>query len=443
MKTHYKAKRQVETRDYGVNALPLDRPVGAYYRQSTGAQVGNISTLIQTVDLKAYLRQKGWTEDKIILIDTDQGVSGQKKIDEREGMSQLFEMIVTDQIGAVACQDEDRLFRDQTQIQVNIFIEACKAHRVLVLTPFMLYDFAHPTMGSFYIRQFRAKCEMAADYINSIVNGRMYAARERMQGEGKWCGGSIPVGYMVDMRRTLPDGSANTNWRKFVLFEPYAQVTKEYYKVFLEAGCVTRTAIRKIQNNGPWFPNCPAPDGFKINYRLAHFYRTRCPSRRGLVQMLTNAAYLGHWAIRGVIVRPNNHEALIDEPTFHRVFNFVSEINLDGTPNKYHAPIRAAAKPRGEGDRSAPQPLCWGLVSSPVSDTHYVGVHWQPKIRGYEFVCTDNISREERYVWSKSSAQIDEAVVDMFRKKLAATFADEQWRQIVENQSNQFVCTSR
>src|SRR5260221_10749875 len=92
--------------------LPIDKDIADYYRQSTLAQVGNISTIVQTVDLPAYIMGMGWPRERIRLIDMDAGVSGTKKIDERPGMKYLFELIVSDQIGAVASEDEDRLFRD-------------------------------------------------------------------------------------------------------------------------------------------------------------------------------------------------------------------------------------------------------------------------------------------------------------------------------------------
>src|SRR5258707_6956157 len=130
--------------------LPTDRPVAVYYRQSSDAQVGNISTAMQTIDLPDYLKRLGWTEDKIILIDNDAGISGTTKIDERPGMRKLFDLIIDGSIGAVACQDEDRLFRDLTQIQVNIFIQACLESNVQVVTPSVTYDFAHATMGTFH-----------------------------------------------------------------------------------------------------------------------------------------------------------------------------------------------------------------------------------------------------------------------------------------------------
>ena len=91
------------------SALPTQHPIAVYYRQSTGAQIGNISTSIQTVDMVKYLQNLGWAERNIIMIDMDGGVSGSLKIDERPGMKRLFDHITEGKVRAVACQDEDRL----------------------------------------------------------------------------------------------------------------------------------------------------------------------------------------------------------------------------------------------------------------------------------------------------------------------------------------------
>jgi DNA invertase Pin-like site-specific DNA recombinase len=190
-------------------ALPVHRPVAVYYRQSIIHQVGNISTEIQTVDMVEHMKRMGWEEENIILVDMDAGISGTTKIDERRGMSELFRLITTDRIGAVSCQDEVRLFRDVTQIQVNIFIEACKSHYVLVITPSVVYNFSHPQMGTFHARQFRFKSEMAAEYIDAFVRGRLHRAIRRVAGSGRWVGAQMPAGYMVDNRKTLLSGAAN------------------------------------------------------------------------------------------------------------------------------------------------------------------------------------------------------------------------------------------
>jgi DNA invertase Pin-like site-specific DNA recombinase len=180
--------------------LPIEKPIAIYYRQSALFQVGNISTSMQTVDMVEYLSRLGWARDHIMLIDMDEGMSGSKKIDERPDMRLLFSLITQGKIGAVACQDEDRLFRDVTQIQVNVFIEACRAHNVRVLTPTVFYDFAHPLVGTFHMRQFRFKSEMAAEYIDTYVRKRLVGARRRLLYEGRWTGSNTPRGYMVDLR---------------------------------------------------------------------------------------------------------------------------------------------------------------------------------------------------------------------------------------------------
>src|SRR5262249_20372792 len=157
------------------------------------------------------------------------------------------------QLAAVACQDEDRLFRDVTQIQVNVFIEACRAAHVLVLTPTMVYDFAHPQLAQFHARQFRFKCGMAAEYITSYIRGRLHPAKKRLMMEGKWAGGTLPPGFMVDTRRVLPDGRDNDQYRHYAIYRPHAEIIRAYYQMFLDnAGNVTKT-FRQIVAQGPFF----------------------------------------------------------------------------------------------------------------------------------------------------------------------------------------------
>ena len=270
-KRYYKKKEETPIFPDEIGALPINRPVAVYYRQSTEGQIGNISTSIQTVDMVSYLMKRGWDEDNIILIDMDAGVSGTTKIDEREGMKMLFELITTGKIGAVACQDEDRLFRDITQIQVNIFIEACRASNVRIVTPQMVYDFASEMTGSFHIRQFRFKSEMAADYISTVIRGKLHRARNRMMMEGRWTGFIVLPGYMVDMRKSLPDGSKNPSWKRYVPFPQYAEVVNEYFRIFISYAGNVRATVKHIHAHGPYYPNpneCLPPEGSKFIRRM-------------------------------------------------------------------------------------------------------------------------------------------------------------------------------
>lgn len=128
--------------------LPVDRPAVVYYRQSSEHQIENISTTLQTVDMIERVLKQGWVRENVYMIDMDAGVSGSKKIREHKGMSMLFDMIESGQIGLVAAQDVDRFFRDITMIETNMFIDACKRNNVQVMTPNTVYDFAHPIMVS-------------------------------------------------------------------------------------------------------------------------------------------------------------------------------------------------------------------------------------------------------------------------------------------------------
>ena len=45
---------------YKQTELPIHQPCAVYYRQSTEAQIGNISTTLQTVDMVEHLMALGW-----------------------------------------------------------------------------------------------------------------------------------------------------------------------------------------------------------------------------------------------------------------------------------------------------------------------------------------------------------------------------------------------
>jgi DNA invertase Pin-like site-specific DNA recombinase len=141
-------RRKVESKDpYQSQPLPVGKPVAVYYRQSTEAQIGNVSTTLQTVDMVEHLVHLGWVPESVIMIDMDAGISGRKTIEERPGMSQMMHFIETQEVG--------RFFRDVTQIQTNIFIDACHRNEVLVLTPTMVFDFNLPMQGRYHIQMFR------------------------------------------------------------------------------------------------------------------------------------------------------------------------------------------------------------------------------------------------------------------------------------------------
>jgi hypothetical protein len=424
----FRAKQSTQQhQSYSEESLTT-KPVAVYYRQSTTAQVGNISTTIQTVDMVAELERRGWQRDHILLIDDDEGVSGTKRIDEREGMTYLFELISEQKIGAVACQDEDRLFRDMTQIQVNIFIDTCRKADVKVITPYFTYDFAHPLHGEFHARQFRFKCDMAAEYLKSYVLGRLAPARQRLLREGKWAGAKMPVGYMVDMRKRLPDGSENPQWRKFVPFEPYAQVVREYFRLFIENGGAIRKTMIQIRERGLSFPNCTPPEGFKVSYQLKNRGNGYYVNRGNFILLLTNPAYLGHWSYKGMVILWNNHTPIVDPTLFMQAFNALSRYTLTGEDNPDYQPAYQYIPPKRNVQRPAERPLLLGLLGTYLDDKWYrTGCKWDKRNACYLYAQHRVIVEGNEIVWIRRSAWIDQEIVRQFRQKLQATFNSELW----------------
>lgn len=416
--------------------LPTGMPIAIYYRQSTDAQVGNISTTIQTVDMVNYLKTLGWSDENIIMIDMDGGVSGTKKIDERPGMSMLYGLITDGKISAVACQDEDRLFRDVTQIQVNIFIEACKAHRVLVITPSVVYNFAHPQMGTFHARQFRFKSEMAAEYISSVIRGKLHAAKKSLHLNGKWSGSSMPVGFMVDMRKKLPDGSDNPSYRKYVPFEPYAEVVREYFNLFVQYSGNRYKIVKHIQNKGPYFPDpntCLPPEGFKFVHRIKQYGgKWYTKSKATLNQMYTNAAYIGHWIANDHVVQWNNHPPIIDEKMFYHVFNSISSVTLTGGVNPNYTANAINSRPSKHSVRNEDTPILSGFIFATLDEAwKQVGTHWDNKNKHYVYVLNNNDGLNKS-VWRKKASYFDAAVSTILLEKLQLTLDVDDWKTAID-----------
>lgn len=442
-KREYKGKALPNAVPDSLSQLPVEQPIAVYYRQSTDAQIGNVSTTMQTVDMVEYLKTRGWDDTKIAMIDMDGGVSGTKKIDQRPGMRALFELIVGGQIGAVACQDEDRLFRDVTQIQVNVFIEACRAAHVLVLTPTMVYDFAHPQMGQFHARQFRFKCEMAAEFITSYIRGRLYPAKMHLMREGKWAGGTLPPGFMLDVRKTLPDGSENALYRRYVAYPPHADIILSYFRMFLEnAGNLTKTH-RQIVQHGAYFPDPKtwlAPKGYRFlpPRTMKNGGNGFCPGKDGLRSILTNAAYIGHWSVNDVIVRWNNHPAIIPLDMFMEAFNYLSQITLDGLPNRDYKPFFTATRPTKDVARPVERPLCAGMIFTEVAGKwKKAGTYYQTKWERYAYTVL-NPPPLETVLWWKKASYVDEQVERLVRDELAATFNSEAWDTAMESYARDY-----
>ncbi|MEM9954324.1 MAG: recombinase family protein [Chloroflexota bacterium] len=425
---------------YKAQPLPLGKPVSVYYRQSSEGQIGNISTTLQTVDMVEHLMCQGWQREQINMIDMDAGISGTKKISERSGMSLLYSQIENGEIGLVAAQDVDRFFRDLTQIETNIFIDACRRNNVQVLTPTMVYDFAHPAQGRYHMQMFRDHAQRAADYLEYHIRGRLVKARHWRKERGMWAGRKVLPGFKVDRRETLPNGNRNPEWRKYSRFDPMADVVLRYFEMFRDNDGNLAATWRQIEQDGPFFPEITEemiPAGFKVTDHVRRRSRKTgqlCPSPTGLQNMLVNVAYIGHWVHKQVIAQWHNHEAIIPEELFMFAFNRISRVDFHGQKNPHYVAYRPWTRHAKE-DREQEPPIYAYLVYTDDLEEEpnkKLASIWSPGNKKYKYQLYQYPDRSN--IWNINAEIVDDAVDAMLLERLKETTIDEDiWQTALLN----------
>jgi hypothetical protein len=377
-----------------------------------------------------HLLRQGWLRESVHMIDMDAAVSGTKKIRERKGMSQLYDLIEAGSIGLVAAQDVDRFFRDVTMIETNLFIDACRRSNVQVMTPRMVYDFAHPVMGSAHIRMFREEAQRAADYLEYQIRGRLVRARHSRSAGGMWAGRRILPGFMVDCRDRI-DGERNPDFRKYRRFELYADVVLRYFELFRAHNGNLHETWHTIERHGPCFPEIadgPLPAGFRATDHLTRrspFTGGLTPSQAGLACMLVNVAYIGHWVHLGAVAQWNNHEPIIPLDLFMFAYNRLSPTDFHGEPNPDYVPYRPWTR-HDKAQRSEPPPAYAGLVfTDDLPDVPHkrLVTAWNAVAGRYEYLL--NAYPYRSTVWKLRAFILDGMIDDMLLERLRATTIDE------------------
>ncbi len=315
-------------------ALPVDKLAAIYARQSTTKQVveNKESSAMQTIELIARVLREGWNEEGYILFiegDGIRGVSGTKRIDERPGLNALMEQIYTDVIKTVFVFDVSRLFRDEFQIQVNTYIQACYEHDVLTVTPSYRYDFKrHP----YDIEQFRREAEQAANFIKNHLKKTVLAAKDRVHVSGRYSGTSVTVGYIID--------SMDKHNKKYTIYEPHAKVVRWIFKRFRELGGRVYDLGRELDRLPYVFPAIES--GVQFKTKLLPKNGGYVISYSGLCGLLTNLKYIGWWTVGALdedghrhsnalqVVSRGNHPAIVDESDFWYAFNALSPTDIEG-----------------------------------------------------------------------------------------------------------------
>src|SRR5690606_22776070 len=165
------------------------------------------------------------------------------------------------------------------------------------------------------------------------------------------------------MRKEIAPNERNPNYRLIFPFEPYAEVVREYYRIFINCGGSVAQAQHEIINNRVFFPKIKsAPHGFKVGNYIKPKAGGIFLSRGGLKRLLMNPTYIGHWVYRDMVVRWNNHEPIVPEELFWKAFHYLSPYLPDGSDNTQYRPVKQNARPSIEARRGVEKPLCTGLL---------------------------------------------------------------------------------
>lgn len=209
----------------------LDRLAVVYVRQSSPQQV---ACNRESTDLQYQLRQRavtlGWGEDRVLVIDDDQGISG-SSVENRPGFQRLLAEVSLGHVGVVFGREVSRLSRscrDWHQL-----LELCALFQVLIADADGVYDPTDPSdrllLG---LRGMMSEAEL------HVLKARMHQGKlnKARRGELFTC---VPVGYVRS-----PDGG--------IALDPDEQVRGVVSLVFAkyaELGSLTKTHAYLVANN--------------------------------------------------------------------------------------------------------------------------------------------------------------------------------------------------
>jgi DNA invertase Pin-like site-specific DNA recombinase len=433
MKRYMKQPQQQEAayNPWATPTIPDGAKVGIYARQSTINQVkfNTTATEMQTDELIAMTKRMGVCEDDVILFienkrddGTIKHASGRLRIDQREGLRSLVQRIEAGEIKAVVVFLEDRLFRDETQIQVNTFILICQEYNVLVITPFMTYDFRNP----YHVKQFRWKCEQAADFLREYVKERLHGARARAASQGRYDGRGLAVGYIIDRREKI-GGLPNPAYKKLIVYEPHAEVVRWIFTRYIALGGNARKLYKELLAIPVLFPAFAKDVDVRNAARLAlkkvaggyHL------SYNGLLGLLTNIVYLGWWLHHGEIVQ-DNHSAIVEEAVFWYAFNRLSDFTPDGEENKREKP---KARYTRLDTPEAPALLKEIITTNEQKKAVYCGYRWADWY--YYITFRDSASEAIAEKYSVLVDHVDQAFIAKLVAHMRNTTEFEHFRTLV------------
>lgn len=321
-----------------IPTLPTASDCVIYPRISTTSQRDNVSSELQLKEdgeLWNMALRLGWKQQQVRHPKDDMELSGTLRMEDRPAFRLMLHWIITGEVRAVLAVNVDRLFRDKWGTEYSKFMEICEKYGVLVITPDMVYDFSDP----YCIKTFRDRCVQAWEYLEYQVYKRMLGAKDYLGETGRWAGGNLPPGYIVDRNKKSP------TFRRYIRYMPWEPIIVRMYERYRELNDSLMALHREYDAKPSMFPAFESWVDPEIiaKCRLKRVADGYTMGLTTMAKMLCNPVYLGWWVYDNVILvdeegRPIiNHDPIIpkgrEEELFWHVFRQRSPYNIDGTKN--------------------------------------------------------------------------------------------------------------
>lgn len=293
--------RQAENRPNNyLGTLPeIDkkRATAILVRQSrTGADTAMAESRETQLGLQEYgAVLYGEDEPHVELYDEGAGVSGQKRIDEREHLDRLYRDMHKGIVGQIVMAREDRLFRNKHMDQVGVFTRLAEEKRIKVIVPPIssasteertrVYDFSNYRD----LTAFQDKMREAYGYIEGHVK-HMHLCKQNKADRGGYDGRALPPGLAVKGKKQD---------QEIIIYEPWA---KEMRKLALRAQALSwdiGKLAREVAAKAYLFPEIPEEDKERYQFKtnIHHIpgvgYKPRDPNT--LREWFRNVMYIGWW----------------------------------------------------------------------------------------------------------------------------------------------------
>ncbi len=324
--------------------LRTSRPAAIYARRSDPEAKDknkdkSQSREMQTGDLLKWAIKQGWLHELLYEYFADLGLSGTLRPDQRADMLRLFDDIDAGKYdnGTIICYQENRLFRDETQIYYNQFIDKCLHHNihVVAISPrLIIYDLRDDVLKE----MLRVKLKEAAEFIPRHIKGWLHPARERAAWVyGEWAGlGNLPPGFIVDYDPKSP------TYKMAIPYWPHIEKTREKFQLFMELGGDISLFYNRLRKSPIIYPEFESwvdkrcINAFKLSRYSGGGYYMK--SKHSLANLLTHPLHYGYRTVNDVIRRDDQGDKIrefdpvIELELLDFAYHRLAKTDFDGNP---------------------------------------------------------------------------------------------------------------